>query len=102
MMLNAEEKTKLLELLGRIKKVDAETVRDNLENSVDSLGIDSLDMVETMMLIEEEFKVYLDMEGDYKSITNVGQLVDWLELRILEARQRAADAKAKKETAKDG
>ena len=47
---------------------------------VDDLGADSLDIVELLMALEEEFSVEIPDE-DAEKMRNVGDLVDYLDAR---------------------
>jgi acyl carrier protein len=67
----------------RVKKIVAEQLGANeadvkLESSfVDDLGADSLDTVELVMALEEEFECEIPDE-DAEKITNVQQAVDYI------------------------
>lgn len=68
---------------ARVKKIVAEQLGANeadvkLESSfVDDLGADSLDTVELVMALEEEFECEIPDE-DAEKITNVQQAVDYI------------------------
>ena len=49
------------------------------ETTFEGLGIDSLDMVEMVMDLEEELGVDLEME---EKLNTVGELVDFVESRL--------------------
>ncbi|MCI8524365.1 MAG: acyl carrier protein [Oscillospiraceae bacterium] len=49
------------------------------ETTFESLGIDSLDMMEMVMDLEEELKVELEIE---EKLTTVGELVDFVESKM--------------------
>lgn len=49
------------------------------ETTFESLGIDSLDMVEMVMELEEELGVELEIE---EKLATVGELVDFVESKI--------------------
>ena len=49
------------------------------EATFESLGIDSLDMVEMVMDLEEELGVDLEME---EKVSTIGELVDFVESKI--------------------
>ena len=49
------------------------------ETTFEGLGIDSLDMVEMVMDLEEELGVDLEME---EKVNTVGELVDFIESRL--------------------
>lgn len=70
-------------LEARVKKVIAEklgvdeTTIKNDASFVEDLGADSLDTVELVMALEEEFNVQIPDE-DAEKITNVQQAVDYV------------------------
>ena len=49
------------------------------ETTFESLGIDSLDMVEMVMELEEELGVELEIE---EKLATVGELVDFVESKV--------------------
>ncbi len=49
------------------------------ETTFESLGIDSLDMMEMVMELEEELSVELEME---EKLATVGELVDFVESKM--------------------
>ena len=49
------------------------------ETTFEGLGIDSLDMVEMVMDLEEELGVDLEME---EKVSTIGELVDFVESKI--------------------
>lgn len=51
------------------------------ETTFESLHVDSLDMVEMVMDMEEELGVEFDMEGDLK-LETIGDLADYIEERL--------------------
>lgn len=76
-----------MNIFERVRKVLVE-VLDVSEDEVtpeasimDDLGADSLDVVEIIMALEEEFDVEIPDE-DAEKITNVQQLVDYVEGRL--------------------
>jgi len=73
--MNVEEKVRgiIVEQLG----VDAEEVVSTA-SFVDDLGADSLDTVELVMALEEEFKLEISDE-DAEKITTVGDAVRYIE-----------------------
>jgi len=50
-----------------------------MDTTFESLGIDSLDMVEMVMDLEEELGVDLEME---EKLTTVGELVQFVESKV--------------------
>ncbi len=68
---------KLVELLSEQFGVEPETI--TLETSFDEdLGADSLDLVEMMMALEEEFDVGEISEEAARKLKTVGDVVDFL------------------------
>lgn len=65
-------------VLDKVKEILAEyTDADiTLETAFDDLGIDSLDMLDMVMKVEEELGVEIELNP---SITTVGALVDLIE-----------------------
>ena len=55
----------------------------NRETSFESLHLDSLDMVEMIMDMEEELGVDFEMEGDMK-LETIGDLADFIEEKLAE------------------
>ncbi len=70
-------------VLERVKKIVAEQlgVEDEISNDVsfvDDLGADSLDTVELVMALEEEFECEIP-DDEAEKITTVQQAVDYVE-----------------------
>ncbi|HEX6852295.1 MAG TPA: acyl carrier protein [Candidatus Polarisedimenticolaceae bacterium] len=76
-MASVEEKVKniIVEQLG----VDAEEVKPEA-HFVDDLGADSLDVVELVMALEEEFGLEIPDE-DAEKITTVKQAIEYIEAK---------------------
>lgn len=53
----------------------------NRDTTFESLHLDSLDMVEMIMDMEEELGVDFEMEGDIK-LETIGDLADFIEERV--------------------
>ena len=49
------------------------------ETTFEGLGIDSLDMVEMVMDLEEELGVHLEME---EKVSTIGELVDFVQSKL--------------------
>jgi len=77
-MASVEEKVKhiIVEQLG----VDAEEVKAEA-SFVDDLGADSLDVVELVMALEEEFECEIPDE-EAEKITTVQQAIDYIEAHL--------------------
>ena len=65
---------KVIELLADYSDVDAESI--TAQSTFDELGLDSLDTVELMMGIEDEFGVAIEVSD---SIKTIGDVVDYIE-----------------------
>ena len=72
-----------IEILNRVKKVVAHQLYVSLDDVVSGaniykdLGVDSLDAVEVVMALEEEFGICIDYE-DAEKFCTVGDCVNWL------------------------
>jgi acyl carrier protein len=72
---------RLCELIAEQFSVDAESI--TMETSFEeTLGADSLDIVELSMALEEEFDIGEIGDEDMSSITTVGDLVRFLQSRL--------------------
>lgn len=68
---------KVTEILAEQFGVDASTINEDT-NLVDDLGADSLEVVDLIMSIEDEFKVEVP-DGEVENIKTVGALVQFIE-----------------------
>ena len=70
-------------ILDRVKKVIADQLGLDVEeitmdsSFVDDLGADSLDIVELIMALEEDFEIEIPDE-DAEKITSVGNIVEYI------------------------
>ena len=74
------------DIAERVKKIVAEqlSVKEEVSNEasfVDDLGADSLDTVELVMALEEEFECEIPDE-DAEKITTVQQAIDYIEKNL--------------------
>lgn len=61
-----------------VEQLGVEAEKVNLDNTfVDDLGADSLDVVELVMALEEEFNIEISDE-DAERILTVGQAIDYI------------------------
>ena len=75
-----ETYNKVIDLVA--KKLNVEKSAVERANSFAELGADSLDMVEIVMKLEEEFGIEINDE-DAETLTNLNQIVDYIHrLRI--------------------
>ena len=68
---------KVIRLISGATSVDVSKI-NNETRFVDDLNLDSLDMVELMMKMEDEFGVEIP-DDDAESLVNVGDVVSYLE-----------------------
>ena len=84
---NTEEKPEMSNIDERVKKIVIEQLgvkEDEVNNSssfVDDLGADSLDTVELVMALEEEFECEIPDE-EAEKITTVQQAVDYVSAHL--------------------
>ena len=69
---------KIIELVAEQFAVDAETLSRETA-FIDTLGADSLDIVELTMSVEEAFSLPEVAEEDLQKILTIGDLVDYVE-----------------------
>ena len=75
------------EIFEKIKKIIveqlgvAETVVTSEASFVDDLGADSLDIVELVMAIEEEFSIEIP-DADAEKVVTVGDVVDYIKENV--------------------
>ena len=76
--MTAEEIFKTMQdLIAEQFAIDAEEI--TMDSSfVDDLGADSVDLVELVMAIEEEFELGVTQEEDLKSLKTVGDAVNYV------------------------
>jgi acyl carrier protein len=71
-----EIKKKVIEVVAERLKTDAANLSE--EKSFDELGADSLEIVELVMTLEEEFGIEIQ-EQDADNIRTVGDAIDFIE-----------------------
>ena len=82
-----EQQTKMSSIEERVKKIVAEQLgvkEEDIQNSasfVEDLGADSLDTVELVMALEEEFETEIPDE-DAENITTVQHAIDYVESHL--------------------
>ena len=65
---------KIIALLADYKGIDASTITG--ESTLEQLELDSLDVVELVMSLEDEFGVSLTMSEDIKSVADIAAAVE--------------------------
>lgn len=73
---------RLLDLVAKEGMVDREALKP--EATFDDLGIESADMVVILMAIEEEFGVYIPVDGELADASTVGDFLKVLAARMKE------------------
>ena len=71
-----EIREKVIGIVTEKLSIDREMVQKS--HSFDDLGADSLDMVEIVMKLEEEFGIEIN-DDDAEKLTSLGQVVDYIE-----------------------
>ncbi len=67
-------KEKLVQILADYKGVDVSEI--NTEASFSELGLDSLDVAELVMTIEDELGVTLEMSAEYNTVEKLLAYID--------------------------
>jgi acyl carrier protein len=89
-LINPEDRTSMSSIEEQVKNIVAEQLgvkEDEVTNAasfVDDLGADSLDTVELVMALEEEFETEIPDEAAEK-ITTVQQAIDFISAKAKEA-----------------
>ena len=65
---------KVAKMLAEYKDIDVSTIKT--ESTFEELEVDSLDMVELVMNMEEEFGVTIEMDEGLKTVQDVVNLID--------------------------
>lgn len=71
-----ELQEKIVKLVSEATKVDSANINENT-NFIDDLNLDSLDMVELMMKMEDEFGVEIP-EDETENLKTIQNVVDYL------------------------
>lgn len=66
--------SKVAEILADYKDMDTADIKP--ESSFEELALDSLDVVEIVMQLEDEFDVSLEMSPDLKKVEDVVALIE--------------------------
>jgi acyl carrier protein len=65
---------KVAKILAEHRDIDVNEI--TMETSFESLGLDSLDMVDLVMVLEEEFDLKIEIEQGLKTVADVVNLID--------------------------
>lgn len=65
---------KVAQILADYKEIDVAEIKP--ESSFEELALDSLDIVEIVMSLEDEFGVTMEMSPDLKKVSDVVALID--------------------------
>ncbi|MDL2218390.1 acyl carrier protein [Christensenellaceae bacterium OttesenSCG-928-M15] len=65
---------KIAKILADYKDIDVSEVK--MESSFQGLGLDSLDTVEIVMSLEDEFGVSIEMNENLKTVKDLVKLID--------------------------
>ena len=71
-----ETAAKITSIIAEKLHIDAATI--NAQSTLQDLGADSLDMVDIVMKVEEEFGIEINDE-DAEKLTNVAEVVDYVQ-----------------------
>lgn len=71
---------KIKDILSKQLRIEVDTIDDNT-NIMDDLGADSLDVVEVLMAIEEQFGISVPDE-DVASLKTVRDIADYVEAKM--------------------
>ncbi len=67
---------KVKKILAEYKGIDEAIIQP--ETSMESLGIDSLDTVELVMNLEDEFDVEIEVDEDIKTVGDLVKIIEGL------------------------
>ena len=65
---------KVAEILAAYKDIDVSLITPT--STFSELGLDSLDMVELVMALEDEFSISIEMNENLKTVGNIAALID--------------------------
>jgi acyl carrier protein len=81
--------SKIFDIVAKEKRLDRETL--NLDTKLEDIEIESVDLVEIIFAIEDEFDIDIPQdESDFK-LETMGDIVDGVK-RLIAEKQGAADA----------
>ncbi|MCI9272374.1 MAG: acyl carrier protein [Clostridiales bacterium] len=67
---------KVKTILADYKEIDESSIE--LDTTMESLGIDSLDTVELVMNLEDEFDVEIEVDEDIKTVGDLVKIIEGL------------------------
>ena len=67
---------KIAKIIAENKGIEAEEI--TMELSFDDMELDSLDVIEVVMAIEEEFEITIEVDDNVKTVADLVNLVDQL------------------------
>lgn len=76
-----ELQEKVVKLVSEATKMDSSNITQET-NFIDDLNLDSLDMVELMMKMEDEFGIEIP-EDETENLKSIGDVVSYLQTRSL-------------------
>lgn len=77
---------RLLDIVAREGMVEREKL--TMDAALDTLGVQSADIVVILMTIEDEFEVYISIDDELSEATTVGDLVAVVAARIEKNQER--------------
>lgn len=73
----------LLEIISNYTSYDVESIKEDM-NFADDLGIDSLDFLDILSTIEDQFKIEISEDESVGGIETVGQAIEFVKNRVEE------------------
>ncbi len=68
------------EIVAKYAKVDAKDL--NRETDLQTLNIESLDLIEIIFEVEDAFEIDIEQDEKAADLTNLGEVLDWLTSNI--------------------
>ncbi|MDD2216284.1 MAG: acyl carrier protein [Eubacteriales bacterium] len=65
---------KIAKIIAEARDLDLSEIK--MDTSFEDMELDSLDVIEVVMAIEEAFGINIDTEGDLKTVEDLVKLVD--------------------------
>lgn len=67
---------KVAKILADYREMD--TAEITLETNFEEIGLDSLDLVDLVMMMEEEFGIEIEITGNIKKVSDLVELIEGL------------------------